>query len=189
GQLVRVGAFESLEAQAIEPDRGPPGLLCAIETQQLERQPHIVHGAAPRQQAILLEHGREDAAEMIEVIVGRAAADLDAALRGAVEADHQIEEGGLAAAGLADDRHHLTAADAEVEPLDRHHVVAGDGLLKDLAQSADLDIGGRPHVRHRSMRSSTSERMASARNRMTTRTSVQANTSETENSSCASTRP
>src|SRR5262245_56036708 len=98
---------------------------------------------------------------MIEVIVRSATADPDAALRRTVEADYQIEEGRLAAAGLADDRHHLAAADAEVEAVDRHHLVAGDGLLKDFAQPADFDIGGRLHVRHRSMRSSTRERIAS----------------------------
>ena len=134
GKLVRIGALEALQTETLEPDLGPFGLLVPIEAKQLERQPHVIHRTAPRQQAILLEHGREHAAEMIEIVVRCAAADGDAALRRAVEADDQVEDGRLAAPGLAYDRHHLAAADAEVEPLDRHHLVAGSGLLKQFAQ-------------------------------------------------------
>src|SRR5262249_5029847 len=98
---------------------------------------------------------------------------------------HQVEQRGFAAAGLADDRHHLARRDGEIEPLDCHHRLAGRGLPEDLAQLPHLDRRRTVHARHRSTRCSTRTTTASNRNSNTTRTKVQANTSATENSSCA----
>ena len=127
---------------------------------------------------------------MVEVVIGRATADIDAALRRPIETDQEIEEGRFPAAGLTDDGHHVAAANLEIEHLDGRDRLAGIGLTEHLVQSADVDIGGRSlHVRHRSMRFSIAFTTPSAINSVTTRTSVQANTSATENSSCASTRP
>src|SRR5262249_54385332 len=124
------------------------------------------------------------AAEMVEVAVGRLAADGDRAGARRLQADHQVEEGRLAAAGLADDRHDLARRDGEVEPLDRHHRLAGNGLAIDLAQLLNLDRRRAAHTRHRSTRASMRSTRASSTNRSATSTRVQANTSATENSSC-----
>ena len=153
---------------------------------QLERQLHIVERGTPRQQPILLEHGGDLAAEMIEVAVGRLAADHDRAGGRRLEADHQIEESRFAATGLADDRHHLARRDVEIEPFDRDDRLAGRGLPEDLAQlraprsAADRSC---PPSQHAAVRRRATT--ASSRNSSATSTSVQANTSATENSSCA----
>src|SRR5262245_63723312 len=126
---------------------------------------------------------------MVELGIGLAATDGDAAAGRPLEPDQDVEERRLAAAGLTHDRDHLAGADAEVELPDRHHLVPGDGLLEAHAQPGDLDVGGVIHVRQRSMRVSTRLSSASNAKRMATRITVQANTSATENSSCARTRP
>jgi hypothetical protein len=69
--------------------------------------------------------------------------DLDAALRGPLEPDQDVEERRLAAAGLAHDGHDLAATDGEVQALDGHHRVPRALLAKDLAQPAHLDVGVR----------------------------------------------
>src|SRR5262245_39757795 len=126
---------------------------------------------------------------MVELGIGLAATDGDAAAGRPFEPDQNVEERRLAAAGLAHDCDHFAGADAEVELPDRHHLVPGDGLLVAHAQPGDLDVGRIIHVRQRSMRVSTRLSSASSAKRMTTRTTVQAKTSATENSSCASTSP
>ena len=52
-----------------------------------------------------------------------APADRNFAARPTVEADQDVEKGGLAAAGLADDGDHLPLADTKIEPVDRHHLL------------------------------------------------------------------
>src|ERR1700730_5767521 len=187
---MRIGPLEPLRAKPFEPSGGAFRLLAPFAAKQLERQAHVIERAAPRQEAILLKHGGEHAAEMIEIVVGRATGDGDSPLRRPVETDEQVKEGGFTTARLPHDRHHIATADAEVEAIDRHYRVARDRLPEQLAQPSDFDVGGiRHHARHRSIRSSMRVRTASARNSTMTRMSVQANTSATEKSSCAITSP
>ena len=188
-QLVGIRLLEAREPEPIEPGPRALDLIAWLLPQQLERQPHVVDRRPPRQQSVLLEDGGEHAAEVIELVVGHAPADDDTAIGRAIEADEEVQERGLPAAGLADDGHELALGDDEVETLDGHHRLTGAGLVEDLAQRLDLDRSRAGHARQRSTRSSTRVRTASARNRMTTRISVQAKTSDTENSSWATTRP
>ncbi len=141
---------------------------------EFERQPRIVERRAPRQQAVLLEHGRDAAAEKIEIAMRALVADAQRAFGRRFQPDHQIEEGGFAAAGLADDRHHLARRDVEIEPVDGDHRLPGRGLAKHLAQAAHLDRRRaaivRGHARHRSSRASTRATKASSRNNSATST-------------------
>src|SRR5208337_84896 len=175
---MRIGALETLEAKPFEPSGGAFRLLAPFAAKQLERQTHVVERAAPRQETILLKHGGEHAAEMVEIVVGRATSDGDTALGWPVKTDEQVKESRFATARLPHDRYHFATADAEVEAIDRHYRVARGGLLEKLAQSGDFNVSGvRRHTRHRSIRSSIRVRTASARNSTMTRISVQANTS------------
>ncbi len=184
-----VGIGELAEAKPVEPGQRARALLFLGKPDQLERQPRIIERRTPRQQAILLEHGRDAAAEMVKVGVRALVADADGAFRRRFEADHQVEERGLAATGLADDRHDFARRNGQVEPVDRDHGLPGGGLPENLAQARDVDwrrsARARFHARHRSSRISTLATMASSRNKRATRTIVQANTSATENNSCA----
>ena len=109
--------------------------------------------------------------------------DTDRTFGGRVEADHQIEESRFPATGLSDDRHHLAWGNIEIKMVDRNHRLSSGGLAKNLAQAADFNRRRAVHTRHRNTRASTRATTASSRNSNATRTSVQANTSATENSS------
>jgi hypothetical protein len=154
-------------------------------TEELERQLHVVQSGAPRQQPILLKHGGDPAAEMREIGVGCSSANHNRSGGRLLKPDHQVEESGFAATGLADNGHHLAGRDIEIEMLDRHHGVARRRLPENLAQLPDLDWRRPHHPRHRKTRRSTPVTTASRRNNRATRTSVQAKTSATENNSCA----
>ena len=122
---------------------------------------------------------------MVEVRVRALVADMDQARARRLQSDHQIEEGRFAAARLADDCHHLAWRNGEIEAIDRHDGLPGRGLAKNLAQAAHFDRRGAIHARHRNMCASARATIVSSRNRSATKTSVQANTSATEKSSCA----
>src|SRR5437867_7948881 len=189
GQLVRIRALEARQVEPLEPRPRALDLLAGIAAEQLQRETDVVDGRPPRQQAVLLEDRGEHAAEMVEVVVGRPAPDGDAAAGGPVEPDEEIQEGRLAASGLAHDGHHVALPDHEVEALDGHHRLPGARLVEDLAEPLDLDRARALHARQRSTRSSTRASRASARKRITTRMRVHAKTSATEKSSWATTRP
>src|SRR6476646_4486844 len=105
---------------------------------------------------------------MIEVAVGCPAADHDRTGGRLLETDHQVEESGFPATGLADDRNHLAGRDMKIKLFDGHDQLAGRGLPEDLAQVQHLDRWRAVHTRHRN-----------------TRRSTPATTAATENSSCA----
>ncbi len=136
GQFVRIGIGELAEAQPVEPGQRALALLVLRQADQFERQLGVVERRAPRQQAVLLEHGGDPAAEMIEVGVRALVADADGAFGRRFEPDHQVEEGGFAAAGLADDRHDFARRDGQIEPVDGDHRLPGGGLPEHLAQAA-----------------------------------------------------
>src|SRR6185437_13988547 len=181
----RIGIGEFGEAQFVEPGERALALLGFRHAGELERQLGVVERRAPRQQPVLLKHGGDLAAEGVEVSGGALAADQDRALGRLFESDHQIEEGRLAAAGLADDGDDLLRLDDEVEALDGDDRLARRRLAKHLAQAAHFNGQGCLHARHRSNRCSTRATPASSRNSSATSTTVQANTSDTENNSCA----
>src|SRR5690242_3170309 len=102
-----------------------------------------------------------------------------------LQADHQIEKGGFATTGLADNRHDLAWRNGEVKSIDGDHWLAGGRLPEHLAQTAHLDGRRAAHARHRKTRASIRATIASSKNSSATSTSVQANTSATENNSWA----
>src|SRR4029077_637654 len=185
GQFVRIGIRELAQAKAVEPHQRALALLLFRKTDELKRQPCIVECETPGQQSVLLEDGRDPAAKMVEIGVGTLVADMDCALARRFQSDHQIEERGLAAACLADDCHHFAWRNGKIEAIDRNDSLPGGGLAEDLAQAAHFDGWGTAHVRHRNMRASARATTASSKNRRATNTKVQAKTSATENSSCA----
>jgi hypothetical protein len=185
GQLVRIGVGEIAEPQPVEPRQGAVALLGFGQADQFQRQLGVVERRAPGQQAILLKHRRDPAAEMIEVGERALVADVQRAFGRRFEPDHQIEQRGLAAAGLADDGDDLARRDRQIEPVDGHDGLPRGGLPEHLAQAARFDRRRPAHTRHRSRRVSTRATAASSRNNSATSTSVQANTSATENNSCA----
>ena len=169
----------------MEPGEGTIALLVFGQSDQLKWQPRVVEGRAPRQQTVLLKHGGDLAAEVIEVRVRTFVSDTNEPFRGRFEADHQVEKSRLSATGLPDDCHHLARRNVEIETVDCDHGLPGGGLPEHFAQPAHFDWWRATHVRHRNTRASTRATIASSRNSNATSTSVQANTSATENSSCA----
>ena len=182
---MRISAGKVFQPQALEPDHGAIFLLVVGQAKQFERQPCVVEGGSPRQQPVLLEHGRDPAAEIVEIAVRSLSADGNAAGGRALQADHQVEEGRFPAAGLSDDGDDLVRLETDVETVDGDDVLSGRNLSKDLAKPRHQNRCWLDHVRHRSIRPSTRTMMPSSRNSSTTSTSVQANTSATENNSCA----
>src|SRR5215510_622156 len=182
---MRIGIGELAQAKPVEPVERTFALLCLRQANELERQPGIVEGRAPRQQAVLLEYGCDLAAEIIEIRVRTSVPDMDQSLGRRLEPDHQVEKSRLSATGLTDNCHDLARRNGQVETLDCDHGLPGGCLAEDLAQTAYFDSRGTTHVRHRSTRVSTRATIASSRNSNATRTNVQANTSATENNSCA----
>src|SRR5512143_3919929 len=122
---------------------------------------------------------------MVEVGVRALVSDMDQALARRFQSDHQIEKGGLAAAGLADDGHHLAWCNCEIKAVDCDHGLSSCGLTINLAQCAHFDRRWTAHARHRNTRVSTRATIASSKNKRATNTKVQAKTSATENNSCA----
>src|SRR6185369_3506954 len=94
----------------------------------------------------LLKDGGDLAAEMVEGGVRAAVADTDGAFGRRIEADHQVEKGRFAAAGLPDDGNHLAGGNREIEPVDCDHRLPAGGLPEHLAQVAHLDR--LPHATH-----------------------------------------
>ena len=150
GQFVRKGIGEAAKAEPVEPGERALALLVFRQADQFERQLGVVQRRAPGQQPVLLEHGGDAAAEEIEVGVRALVADGERAFGRRVEPDHQIEEGRLAAAGLADDRHHFARRNRQIEPVDGDHRLAGGGLAKHLAQARALRSAAGRHFAPRS---------------------------------------
>src|SRR5262245_42620227 len=185
GQFVRISIGELAETEPVQPRQAALALLSLRYADELKREARIVECRTPGQQPVLLENGRYAATEEVKIGVRALVADMDGAVSGSLEPDHQVEERRLAAAGLPDDRHDLARRDGEIEPLNRNDRLPGGGLPEDFAQPGNADRRWSVHARHRSRRVSIRATMASSRNRRATSTMVQANTSATENNSCA----
>src|SRR5262249_34314918 len=185
GQFVRLSIGEIAEAQSFEPGKGAFVLFGLWQADEVEWKARIVERRTPRQEAVLLEDGRDFSAEMIEIGMWAFIADADRTLGGRVETDHQIEESRFATTGLPDDRHHLARGNIKIKAVNRDDRLASCGLAKNLAQAADFVRWRTVHERHRNTRASTRATTPSSRNSSATSTSVQANTSATENSSWA----
>ena len=138
-QFVRIGIGELPEAKTLEPGEGALALLVFGQADQLERQLGVVQRRAPGQQAILLEHGRDPAAKMVEVGMRAFVADMDRAFARRIQPDHQVEERGFSAAGLADNRHDFLRRDGEIKAIDGDDGLSGRGLPEHLAQAAHFD--------------------------------------------------
>src|SRR5215471_12353645 len=137
GQFVRVSIGEIAEPKSFEPGEGALALFWLWQADELEWKPRIVERRTPRQEAVLLEDGRDFSAEMIEIGMRAFIADADRTLGGRVETDHQVEESRFPATGLPDDRHHLARGNIEIKAVDRDYRLAGGGLAKNLARAAD----------------------------------------------------
>ncbi len=74
---MRIGIGELPQAQTLQPSQRALALLVLAHADQFERQLGVVECRAPRQQPVLLEHGGDFAAEMIEVGMRVLVADLD----------------------------------------------------------------------------------------------------------------
>src|SRR6478672_2196412 len=185
GQFVRISVGELTQAQSFEPGERALALFLLRHADELERQACIVERRAPRQQSILLEYSSDLAAEKIEVGMGTLVANMNKAVARRLQANHQIEESGFAAARLADDCHDFARRNSEVEAVDGDHRLSGGRLAEHLAQTAYFNGRRTTHARHRKTRASTRATIASRRKSSATSTSVQANTSATENSSWA----
>ena len=73
----------------------------------VDREPHVVVDGEPGQQRVVLEHDRAVGAGLIDL----AFLEQDAAQGGSNEARHDVEQRGLAAAGMTDDRDVFAAID------------------------------------------------------------------------------
>src|SRR5215510_5614217 len=185
GQFVRISISELAETEPIQPRQAALALLSLRYADELKREARIIECGTPGQQPVLLENGRYAATEEVKIGVRALVADMDGAVSGSLEPDHQVEERRLAAAGLPDDCHDLARRNGEVEPLDRNDRLSGGRLPEDLTKPGDADRRRSVHARHRNRRVSIRATIASSRNSSATSTIVQAKTSATENSSCA----
>ena len=125
-QLVgaRSGVGDAVELEG-EEDVLPRGEVA----QQLEGLEDEADLAAPK----------EGEGVLVEVLEGLAV-DADGALRGAVEAGEQAEEGGLAAARGAEDGDEVAGVDAEIDAVEHGEDAAAGGEPPD--DAAALDAGG-----------------------------------------------
>src|SRR4029078_3540516 len=103
----------------------------------------------------------------------------------ALKQNHEGEKRLLPAAGLPDNRNDFARRDGQIEPVDRDNRLPSGRLPEHFAPPGDADGWGSVHARHRSRGVSTRATMSSSRKNSATSTMVQAKTSATENSSCA----
>src|SRR5262249_18515854 len=135
GQFVGVSIGEIAEAQSFEPGKGAFVLFGLWQADELEWKPRIVERRTPRQEAVLLEDGRDFSAEMIEIGMRAFIADADRTLGGRVETDHQIEKSRFATTGLPDDRHHLAPGNIKIKAANRDGGLCSRWLWKNVEQS------------------------------------------------------
>ncbi len=189
GQFVRIGIGELTETEPVQPGQAALALFVLRQADKLEWKPRIVERRAPGQQPVLLEDSRDAPAEGVKIGVRAFVADVNGAFGGGLQPDHQVEKRRLAAARLPDDRNDFARRNGEIEPVNRDDRLAGGRLPEHLAQPGHADrrrpVHGCCHARHRSRRVSIRATMPSSRNSSATSTMVQAKTSATEKSSCA----
>jgi len=120
GKLVRIFRLET--GQADHPNKlvgaGPGLARCAAAPgHEIAQQANVCGNLEPRHQVRLLEH-ESDAAGVAQ-IAGRRAADRDGAARRRHQIGDHLEQGGLAAAGWADQRHESAVGNIQVYPRQR----------------------------------------------------------------------
>src|SRR5262245_7071715 len=119
GQFVRISISELAETEPVQPRQAALALLSLRYADELKREARIVECRTPGQQPVLLEDGRYAATKEVKIRVRAPVADMDSAVRGSLESDHQVEERRLATAGLSNDCHDFTRRNGEIEPVDR----------------------------------------------------------------------
>ena len=103
-ELGRARVLELGEAEALEERLGAPARLRARHALALEREGGVRERVAPGEEKVALRHVGAGGAPLGGA---RRAADGDDALVRLLEARHQLEQRGLAAAGRSDDGEHL----------------------------------------------------------------------------------
>jgi hypothetical protein len=105
---------------------------------ELEREADVVAYAAPGQQGGVLKHEGLRGPTRGAGLLGGEARDAELAARGREQAGDGAQQGRLAAAGGADERHELAAAQLEVDAVEREQA-AGEAQL----EVTDADQGAR----------------------------------------------
>ena len=121
--------------------------LLRVCVEDLQAEQHVVERGAPGHQAVALEHDADLAAEETELLE-RVVPD-HARLSGARldQAGHDVEHGGLAAAGFAQHGDDLALVDVERQLVDGDEVAAAVGAAEDLADVLEADDGfGHGHI-------------------------------------------
>ena len=136
-ELRRLGLLAPGEAHELERLVGLLVALLLADLALLEAVGDVVEHRHVREQRVGLEHG-VDVALVRRDADGRAAVDLDLALRRLVEAGDHAQRGRLAAAGRAEQGEELARAHVEIDRVDR------DQLPKSLRDAAQLDVRSVP---------------------------------------------
>jgi hypothetical protein len=113
-----------------------PGARLRAGKHLVDRKPHIVVDGEPGQQRVVLEHDRTVGAGFIDLVF----LEQDAAESGSNEARNDVEQRGLSAAGVTDDRNVFAPVDAQGDVLEHLGLLrpAGEGLV----DMVDLEIAG-----------------------------------------------
>ena len=115
GQLGRAGALELREAEALEQRLGAAARLGARHALALQRERGVREGVPPREQEVALRHvGARGPAPRG---VGGAQQGHAAGVR-LLEAGHELQQRGLAAARRTDNGHQLVLPDGQVDSLE-----------------------------------------------------------------------
>src|SRR5262249_36627768 len=128
-----------------QPEPGEPQLrdlvaLLARNVEHVEAELDIADRGAPRQQPVVLEHDRDLAAKPVELAEWVAALHPHAARTRRAQTGDHVEDGGLAAAGLAQDGDELTGGNLEAEIVDGAKSAGAVGAAESLRHVRELDF-------------------------------------------------
>src|SRR6186997_481827 len=130
---MRVAVCEGCETDALQPGAGALQRFLACGAGHLQADGDIVDRRLPGHHRILL---KQVAGRLVEA--GEALAEYQhLAGAGRDQAGCRVEQGGLAAAGRADDGHELMPGDGEVGLVDGDIAAAGDGEVDRYALQLD----------------------------------------------------
>jgi hypothetical protein len=115
---MRIITLVAGKSQPAQPQLRDLAAFLARHVEHIEPKLDISDRSPPRQQPIALEHDRDLAAQGIKRTERVIALHEDASLGRRAETGDHIENGGLAAAGLAQDRHQFARRDREAEIVD-----------------------------------------------------------------------
>ena len=118
GEGVRIVVLVAGETELGKPAAGGRFRRLAIGAEDVEAEQHVVDGRAPGHQPIALEDDADLAAQRREIAERVDALDGDAARVRLGQAGDQVEDGGLAAAGLAEQGDDLAARHLEGDAVD-----------------------------------------------------------------------